>query len=165
MRLAAQEAAQLLAATSPGPDGVRRVVTVYEGWDANGLKAIASSLAAHGQAAVALVPGICKIATAEQHLSSNANLCMETKHLIITGVVQGVGFRNYVAHKARQFHVTGWVRNRHDGSVEAVVSGSAEAVHAMIERARRGPLHAMVEECSVSDAQGQFTRFDTLPDA
>ncbi len=57
VRLAAQEAAQLLAATSPGPDGVRRVVTVYEGWDANGLKAIASSLAAHGQAAVALVSG------------------------------------------------------------------------------------------------------------
>ena len=87
------------------------------------------------------------------------------RHLVIRGRVQGVGFRHFMGRAAFELHVTGWVRNRHDGSVEAIVSGSAEAVHAIIERARRGPLHAMVEECRVSDAQGRFTRFDTLPDA
>lgn len=67
--LASQEAAQLLAASTPGPDGIHRVVKVYDGWDANGLKAIASSLAAQGQAAVALVsssaPALVVVARAE----------------------------------------------------------------------------------------------------
>lgn len=88
-----------------------------------------------------------------------------TRHLAISGRVQGVGFRHFMSRAAFELHVTGWVRNRHDGSVEAVVSGTAEAVHALIERARRGPAHAMVEECRVSEAQGSFTRFDTLPNA
>jgi len=87
------------------------------------------------------------------------------RHLLISGRVQGVGFRHFMGRAAFDLHVTGWVRNRHDGSVEAVISGTAEAVHAMIERARRGPPHAMVDECRVNDAQGAFTRFDTLPDA
>ena len=42
---------------------------------------------------------------------------METKHLLITGRVQGVGFRYYMEYKARQFNIAGWVRNRRDGSV------------------------------------------------
>jgi len=87
------------------------------------------------------------------------------KHLLIRGRVQGVGFRHFMARAAFDLHVTGWVRNRHDGSVEAVICGTAEAVHVMIERARRGPSHAMVEECRVSEAGGSFTRFATLPDA
>ena len=85
------------------------------------------------------------------------------KHLKITGRVQGVGYRHFMTRSAQELHVTGWVRNRRDGSVEAVVAGSAEAVHSMIERARRGPLHAMVDECRVTDAHGQFNGFDTLP--
>lgn len=87
------------------------------------------------------------------------------KHLLIRGRVQGVGFRHFMGRAAFDLHVTGWVRNRHDGSVEAVLCGTAEAVHAMIERARRGPPHAMVEECRVSDAHGEFARFETLPTA
>ncbi len=86
------------------------------------------------------------------------------RHLVISGRVQGVGFRQFMSHAAFDLHITGWVRNRHDGSVEAVISGTPEAVHTMIERARRGPLHAMVNECCVSDAHGSgFTRFETLP--
>ena len=87
------------------------------------------------------------------------------KHLLIRGRVQGVGFRHFMARAAFDLHVTGWVRNRHDGCVEAVICGTAEAVHALIERARRGPPHAMVEECRVTETQGSFPRFETLPDA
>ena len=85
------------------------------------------------------------------------------KLLKITGRVQGVGFRHFMSRNALELRVTGWVRNRHDGSVEALVCGTSEAVHTMIERARRGPSHAMVSACSVSDAHGEFSRFDTLP--
>jgi acylphosphatase len=88
---------------------------------------------------------------------------MVTKHLIITGRVQGVGFRNYVEYKARQFHITGWVRNRLDGSVEAVVQGTAENVEALIQRARRGPPKAFVSGLAVSEASGDFTDFVTCP--
>lgn len=84
------------------------------------------------------------------------------KHLKISGRVQGVGFRHFMSRAAFELHVTGWVRNRHDGSVEAVISGTSEAVHTMIERARRGPSHAMVSECRVTDTHGEFTRFDML---
>jgi acylphosphatase len=86
-----------------------------------------------------------------------------SRHLTVTGRVQGVGFRHFMARAARDLHVTGWVRNRTDGSVEAVICGTAEAVNAMIERARRGPANAMVSECRVSEAHGDFTRFETLP--
>jgi acylphosphatase len=87
------------------------------------------------------------------------------KHLKISGRVQGVGFRHFISRNAQELHITGWVRNCHDGSVEAIIAGTAEAAHTMIERARHGPPHAMVEECRVSDAHGEFTRFETLPTA
>jgi acylphosphatase len=86
-----------------------------------------------------------------------------TRHLIFRGRVQGVGFRHFVSRAAQELHVTGWVRNRSDGSVEAMISGSSEAVHTLIERARRGPPHAMVDDCRVSDGHGEFSRFETLP--
>ena len=90
---------------------------------------------------------------------------METKHLIITGIVQGVGFRNYVAHKARQFHVTGWVRNRSDGSVEAMIQGTPENVAAMIVRAHRGPPKSSVTAVTITDGDGFYTEFATRPTA
>jgi acylphosphatase len=88
---------------------------------------------------------------------------MVTKHLIITGRVQGVGYRNYMAYKARQFHITGWVRNRNDGSVEAVIQGTPENVDALIQRAHRGPSKASVSGVTVSEASGNFTDFITRP--
>ena len=81
------------------------------------------------------------------------------KHLTIRGRVQGVGFRHFMNRNAHDLHLTGWVRNRSDGSVEAVVAGPSEAVHTMLERARRGPSHAMVTEFKVSSATGTFARF------
>ena len=86
---------------------------------------------------------------------------MDTKHLIITGRVQGVGFRNYVAHKAKQFHCNGWVRNRLDGSVEAVIQGTPENVAAMIVRAHRGPPKSAVTSVTVNEGSGSYTEFVT----
>ena len=86
-----------------------------------------------------------------------------TRHLIVSGRVQGVGFRQFMVSAAHALNVTGWVRNRADGSVEATISGTPEAVHTMIERARRGPAHAAVTDLRVDEAQGTFERFDLLP--
>ncbi len=86
-----------------------------------------------------------------------------TRHLIVTGRVQGVGFRQFVAATARELGITGWVRNRADGSVEAVVAGTTEAVQTMLERTRRGPAFAAVTNLKVGDAQGSFERFEVLP--
>jgi acylphosphatase len=86
-----------------------------------------------------------------------------TKHLIITGRVQGVGFRFYMERKARELGLSGWVRNRRDGAVEAVVQGSPDAVEAMIAWARRGPPSAVVAEVRVADASGDYAGFETRP--
>ncbi len=87
----------------------------------------------------------------------------EVRHLLITGLVQGVGFRASMAWQAGALGVTGWVRNRRGGSVEAVVAGEAEAVAAMIEWARRGPAGAVVDHVAVELAEGEFANFDLLP--
>jgi acylphosphatase len=74
-----------------------------------------------------------------------------------------VGFRYFMQRRARTLGITGWVRNRADGSVEAVVQGRAEAVAAIIALARRGPPSAHVTDIRISDADGQFAAFDLLP--
>ena len=67
------------------------------------------------------------------------------RHVRIRGRVQAVGFRAFVEHMALRHGVEGWVRNRRDGSVEAVFAGSAEAVRAVIDACRRGPRGARVD--------------------
>ena len=86
-----------------------------------------------------------------------------TKHLIITGRVQGVGFRFYMERKARTLGIAGWVRNCRDGSVEAVVQGSSDAVETMIAWARRGPPSAVVSEVKISEGSGEFLAFELRP--
>jgi acylphosphatase len=68
--------------------------------------------------------------------------------LVITGRVQGVGFRAWTRREARRRALRGWVRNRHDGSVEALIIGEAAAVEGLIEICRRGPGMARVEGVS-----------------
>ena len=86
-----------------------------------------------------------------------------TRQLSIIGRVQGVGFRFYFRKKARELGLTGWVRNRRDGSVEALVQGEAERVEAMTAWARQGPPSAVVAEVRIADGEGEYSSFETLP--
>jgi len=65
--------------------------------------------------------------------------------LRIEGRVQGVGFRAFVEREAERHGLDGWVRNRRDGGVEAVVSGPAASVDAMVAACRQGPANARVD--------------------
>lgn len=87
----------------------------------------------------------------------------EANHLIISGRVQRVGFRNFMVESARDLGITGWVRNRADGTVEAVIAGPPAALAQMIEHARRGPSHAIVREVRIEKATGQFEHFEMRP--
>ena len=74
---------------------------------------------------------------------------MERRHVLIYGFVQGVGFRFAVQRAASSRRVSGWVRNRADGAVEAVFEGEAEDVEALVEFCWRGPRGADVERVDV----------------
>jgi len=79
--------------------------------------------------------------------------------LSITGRVQGVGYRDWAMRTAERLGLTGWVRNRVDGSVEALVVGEDVAVGEMIEACRRGPRLAEVDAVDVDPVD-----LDILPD-
>jgi acylphosphatase len=94
---------------------------------------------------------------------------MVTRKLRVRGRVQGVGYRYALQEEAERLGVTGWVRNRSDGSVEALLEGEAHAVEAVIAWARRGPPAARVVEVRVdpgeaADAQ-PYARFTLRPTA
>lgn len=73
--------------------------------------------------------------------------------LRITGRVQGVAYRDWMVRAARAAGIVGWVRNRADGSVEALVAGSTDAVDALIASCRRGPPMARVDNVERSEEQ------------
>jgi acylphosphatase len=87
------------------------------------------------------------------------------RRLRIHGLVQGVGFRYALHREAVRLGLTGWVRNRRDGTVEAVVSGPAAAVEFIVAWSRRGPPSARVDSVAVTDDTGAFAAFDLLPTA
>jgi acylphosphatase len=67
------------------------------------------------------------------------------RQVTVTGRVQGVGYRAWVEHRARAHDLEGWVRNRRDGSVEALFAGPADVVADMVAVCRRGPSSARVD--------------------
>ena len=85
---------------------------------------------------------------------------METRRLVITGLVQGVGFRYAMLAQARLLGINGWVRNRRDGSVEAMIAGDAAQVDAMLAWSRIGPAGGSVEKLIVESATGEFADFE-----
>lgn len=76
------------------------------------------------------------------------------RHIVVRGKVQGVGYRAWFAHEAEAQGLSGWVRNRKDGTVEAVLSGPDDVVSALIERSKRGPQMARVSAVD-HDAAGE----------
>jgi acylphosphatase len=74
----------------------------------------------------------------------------ETLRLRITGKVQGVGYRFWATRTAANLGLRGWVRNRHDSSVEMLATGASEGVAAMVEAARKGPAGAHVAEVTAT---------------
>jgi acylphosphatase len=78
-----------------------------------------------------------------------------TRQIRVSGLVQGVGFRAAMRAEAQRLGVAGWVRNRADGSVEALVQGAAPAVDAVVAWARRGPPGARVADVRISEAPAQ----------
>ena len=92
---------------------------------------------------------------------------MITRRLRIRGRVQGVGFRDALCCEALDRGVTGWVRNRTDGSVEALVQGPADRVAELIAWARRGPAASRVDDVRVQAAGDEpaHTGFERQPTA
>ncbi|NMG31070.1 acylphosphatase [Aromatoleum evansii] len=86
------------------------------------------------------------------------------RHLLIQGLVQGVAFRASARTEADRLGLCGWVRNRSDGCVEAVVAGSAGAVEHFVRWAHRGPSHARVDSVAVNPTERpEQTGFRMLP--
>ena len=79
---------------------------------------------------------------------------MNGRRLRIHGRVQGVFFRAWTAEQARELGLTGWVRNRRDGSVELIAFGEQGALDALIHRCGRGPSGARVERFEVEVTEG-----------
>ncbi len=83
-------------------------------------------------------------------------------HILVSGRVQGVFFRNSTRKKAQALGVTGWVRNRPDGQVEAVFEGEEEKVRELVDWAREGPAWAKVDKLNISweNYRGEFEGFE-----
>jgi len=83
------------------------------------------------------------------------------RRVVVSGRVQGVGYRDSCRHQAERLGVVGWVRNRADGTVEVHVEGAPEAVDAAVSWCRHGPRWAKVRDVVVSDVEpGGSTRFE-----
>ncbi len=81
-------------------------------------------------------------------------------HVVISGLVQGVFFRHYTRKYAIQYNLTGWVKNRSDGDVEAIFEGGEESIALMIDWCRGGPPSAQVSHIDISHEEST----NTFPD-
>jgi len=77
-----------------------------------------------------------------------------TVHVLIEGWVQGVNFRGWAREQAERLGLSGWIRNRRDGAVEALFAGPSENVAAMLERCHSGPRDARVESIEIIQEGG-----------
>jgi acylphosphatase len=75
------------------------------------------------------------------------------RNVVVSGRVQGVFFRDSARREARRLGVSGWVRNRPDGNVEAHAEGAPEAVAQLVRWCRSGPRHADVDDVCVTDVE------------
>lgn len=89
----------------------------------------------------------------------------KTRHLIIQGRVQGVWYRESMRIEAERLDVAGWVRNRRDGSVEAMLQGEEAAVDTLIRWAWVGPPSARVDDILDEPGSGEFSTFERYPTA
>ena len=83
-------------------------------------------------------------------------------HLMIHGRVQGVFYRDSMWLEAQRLGVSGWVKNRSDGSVEAAVHGDSVAVDALVRWAQRGPELAHVERVEIEPGDGVYNGFEVI---
>ena len=85
-------------------------------------------------------------------------------HVIVIGRVQGVGFRWYARERARSLDLTGWVRNRPDGSVEILASGASSRLEEFKALIREGPRGATVDDTRelATDAEGTGDSFEII---
>jgi acylphosphatase len=91
---------------------------------------------------------------------------LRTVHLRIEGRVQGVGYRAFVEMRAAARGLNGWVRNRRDGSVEAVVQGPPATVDDMLDACRKGPPGSRVDRVEIiGEGVGAFDGFEVRPTA
>lgn len=92
---------------------------------------------------------------------------MMAKRLRIAGVVQGVGYRAWMARQAVRLGVSGWVRNRGDGTVEALVHGDVAAVEELLRSCRLGPVGASVslirEDLAEPETEPGFRMLSSIP--
>lgn len=77
---------------------------------------------------------------------------VQTRRYVVKGRVQGVGFRWYVEREARLLGLSGWVRNRADGSVEVLAAGSNEQLNSLYDKLKEGPRAARVDDVDVEEA-------------
>ena len=88
----------------------------------------------------------------------NDDSALQTRRILVTGFVQGVGYRWSMVQQAQGLGLTGWVRNLNNGSVEALAQGNNEALAALIAWARIGPQGAQVQHVHVE----RLTQFEDL---
>ncbi len=86
--------------------------------------------------------------------------CTVVRRVMVEGVVQGVGYREFTRRAALRLNVSGWVRNRSDGAVEALICGPPAAVEALIAEMRQGPRLAVVESLRVIEHDETQSRDD-----
>jgi acylphosphatase len=90
---------------------------------------------------------------------------MRRVHIIVKGLVQGIGFRYFTERQAQALGVVGWVRNKYGGEVEVLAEGDDEAIVKFTEMVRLGPNHAQVQDVVLAEQEyiGEFSCFDVYP--